>query len=116
MQACLYQEAGHGSHVWGADLAGSRDFRQQGLVLGSYICPCNTHEGVQDIEAALLKADKAKDERRAAQDQPAAVAQALALNDASAARRRGRMMLPAPQVPPLPPLPLTPLAWRLLCA
>lgn len=53
---------------------------------------------MQDIEAALLKTDKAKDDRKAAQDQPAAVAQALALNDASSARRRGRMMLPAPQV------------------
>lgn len=52
----------------------------------------------KDIEAALLKTDKAKDDRKAAQDQPAAVAQALALNDASSARRRGRMMLPAPQV------------------
>ncbi|KAK9814983.1 hypothetical protein WJX73_003873 [Symbiochloris irregularis] len=53
----------------------------------------------KDIEAALLRDDKAKDERRSATDQPGAVAQSLALNDASSARRRGgRMMLPAPQV------------------
>ena len=53
----------------------------------------------QDIESALLKKDADKDAKKAATDGAAAVAQALALNDASAARRRGKMMLPAPQVP-----------------
>ena len=55
---------------------------------------------MQDIESALLKQDAQKDAKRAATDAPAAVAQALALNDASAARRRGKMMLPAPQAGP----------------
>ena len=59
---------------------------------------------LQDIESALLKKDAEKDAKKAATDGAAAVAQALALNDASAARRRGKMMLPAPQVLPcIPP-------------
>jgi pre-mRNA-splicing factor CDC5/CEF1 len=53
---------------------------------------------VQDIEANLLKQDMAKAKLREQHDQPAAVAKALELNDAAAMRRRGRMMLPAPQV------------------
>lgn len=46
----------------------------------------------------LMKQDVAKAALRAAHDQPAAVAAAMAMNDASVNRRRGRMMLPAPQV------------------
>ena len=53
---------------------------------------------VQDIEANLLKQDMAKAKLKEQHDQPAAVAKALELNDAAAMRRRGRMMLPAPQV------------------
>ena len=52
----------------------------------------------QDIEANLMKRDIAKAQLRAAHDQPAAVAKAMEMNDANAMRRRGRMMLPAPQV------------------
>lgn len=55
---------------------------------------------LQDIEANLLKQDIAKAKLKEQQDQPAAVAKALELNDAAAMRRRGRMMLPAPQVRP----------------
>ena len=54
----------------------------------------------QDIEANLLKQDIAKAKQKEQQDQPAAVAKALELNDAAALRRRGRMMLPAPQACP----------------
>ncbi len=53
---------------------------------------------LQDIEANLLKQDMAKAQLKQQNDQPAAVAKALALNDASAKGKRGRMMLPAPQV------------------
>ncbi len=53
---------------------------------------------LQDIEANLLKQDKAKAQLKQQHDQPAAVAKALELNDAAATKKRGRMMLPAPQV------------------
>ena len=53
---------------------------------------------LQDIEANLLKQDIAKAALKQQHDQPAAVAKALELNDAAAMRKRGRMMLPAPQV------------------
>lgn len=45
-----------------------------------------------------MKQDEQRDARRAKSDQPAVVAQGLELNDASGVRRRGKMMLPAPQV------------------
>jgi len=51
----------------------------------------------QEIEATLMKRDEARAALRERTDQPAAVAKALALNDASSGRRRGKMMLPAPQ-------------------
>lgn len=57
----------------------------------------------QEIEAGLLKRDEAKAALREQTDKPAAVAKALALNDASIGRRRGKMMLPAPQVQNLAP-------------
>ncbi len=63
----------------------------------------------------LMKQDVAKAALRAAHDQPAAVAAAMAMNDASASRRRGRMMLPAPQVICMCPLlvwPVVPLCSR----
>ena len=44
-----------------------------------------------------MKRDEARAALRERTDQPAAVAKALALNDASSGRRRGKMMLPAPQ-------------------
>ena len=46
-----------------------------------------------------MKQDQERDARKASSNQPAAVAQNLQLNDASGVRRRGKMMLPAPQVP-----------------
>jgi len=55
---------------------------------------------VQDIEKNLMKQDEDRDARKAKSNQPAAVAQGLKLNDASGVRRRGKMMLPAPQVTP----------------
>ena len=64
---------------------------------------------LQDIEANLLKQDIAKAKQKEQTDQPAAVAKALELNDAAAMRRRGRMMLPAPQVMHTP-------AGTILCA
>ena len=63
-------------------------------------CPHPGMPSLQDIEANLLKQDIAKAKQKEQQDQPAAVAKALELNDAAAMRRRGRMMLPAPQVCP----------------
>ena len=61
-------------------------------------CPHTGMPSLQDIEANLLKQDIAKAKQKEQTDQPAAVAKALELNDAAAMRRRGRMMLPAPQV------------------
>ena len=63
-------------------------------------CPHTVMPSLQDIEANLLKQDIAKAKQKEQTDQPAAVAKALELNDAAAMRRRGRMMLPAPQVCP----------------
>jgi hypothetical protein len=45
-----------------------------------------------------MKTDEQKAKLKEAHNQPAAVAKAMELNDASGMRRRGRMMLPAPQV------------------
>lgn len=53
---------------------------------------------MQDIEANLMKRDEQKAKLKEAHNQPAAVAKAMQLNDVAATRRRGRMMLPAPQV------------------
>eukprot|EP00884_Botryococcus_braunii_P005744 jgi/Botrbrau1/15170/Bobra.0149s0035.1 len=52
----------------------------------------------KDIEAALMKRDEEKLQERQKMNQPAAVAKALELNDVATMRRRGKMMLPAPQV------------------
>ena len=67
-----------------------------------------TSPSAQDIEKALMRQDADRDARKAAGNAPAAVAANLQMNEASASRRRGKMMLPAPQVPPEGP-------W-LLCA
>ena len=45
-----------------------------------------------------MKQDADRDARRAATNQPAVIGQNLEQNDASMTRRRGKMMLPAPQV------------------
>ncbi len=45
-----------------------------------------------------MKADVAKAALRAAHNAPASLAKAMEMNDAAMGRRRGRMMLPAPQV------------------
>ena len=45
-----------------------------------------------------MKRDEDKDKKREATNTAAAVAAGLQLNDASATRRRGKMMLPTPQV------------------
>eukprot|EP00887_Chlorella_sp_A99_P003055 scaffold9.g3055.t1 len=52
----------------------------------------------RDIEQALMKADAEKAKRRQATDAPAVVARAIAENEAQLERRRGKMMLPAPQI------------------
>ena len=57
---------------------------------------------MQDIEKNLMKQDAERDERRAKNNRPAVVAQGLEMNDASGVRRRGKMMLPAPQVTSYP--------------
>ena len=67
-------------------------------MLAMHGCPHIGIPSLQDIEANLLKQDIAKAKQKEQTDQPAAVAKALELNDAAAMRRRGRMMLPAPQV------------------
>ena len=53
---------------------------------------------VQDIERALMKADVDRDKLKDRHNRPDAVAKGLELNDASRVQRRGKMMLPAPQV------------------
>jgi pre-mRNA-splicing factor CDC5/CEF1 len=58
----------------------------------------NTFRLLQDIEAALMKRDEEKLQEKQKLNQPAAVAKALELNDVAMMRRRGKMMLPAPQV------------------
>lgn len=50
-----------------------------------------------------MKTDMQKAKLKEAHNQPAAVAKAIEMNDATAMRRRGRMMLPAPQVQHLAP-------------
>ena len=52
----------------------------------------------KDIEANLMKSDMARQKVTERQNVPAAVARAMALNDAQGGVRRGKMMLPAPQV------------------
>ena len=52
----------------------------------------------QDIEAALVKADIDRQARTGKADAPAAARKASELNDPSMMRRRGKLMLPAPQV------------------
>lgn len=51
-----------------------------------------------DIEAELIKRDMQKQKMAERHNAPAAVARAVAMNEAQAVRRRGKMMLPAPQV------------------
>ncbi|KAL3148491.1 hypothetical protein ABBQ38_013933 [Trebouxia sp. C0009 RCD-2024] len=51
-----------------------------------------------DIEKALMRADVDRDKLKDRHNRPDAVAKGLELNDASRVQRRGRMMLPAPQV------------------
>ena len=53
---------------------------------------------VQDIEKALMRADVDRDKLKDRHNRPDAVAKGLELNDASRVQRRGKMMLPAPQV------------------
>ncbi len=53
---------------------------------------------MQEIEAALVKKDIEHAKLKAAHNVPAAVAKNLALNDPTMQRKRGRMMLPAPQI------------------
>ena len=52
----------------------------------------------QEIEATLVKKDIEHAKLKAAHNVPAAVAKNLALNDPTMQRKRGRMMLPAPQI------------------
>ena len=72
------------------------------FVLFSLLCCCR-HEAccahvVQDIEKALMRADVDRDKLKDRHNRPDAVAKGLELNDASRVQRRGKMMLPAPQV------------------
>lgn len=53
---------------------------------------------LQDIEKALMRADVDRDKLKDRHNRPDAVAKGLELNDASRVQRRGKMMLPAPQV------------------
>ena len=53
---------------------------------------------LQDIEKALMRADVDRDKLKDRHNRPDAVAKGLDLNDASRVQRRGKMMLPAPQV------------------
>lgn len=52
----------------------------------------------KDIEADLVKSDMQKQKMAERQNVPAAVARAMAVNEAQTGVRRGKMMLPAPQV------------------
>lgn len=52
----------------------------------------------RDIEAGLVKQDLAKAKISERQNAPSAVARAIQMNEAAQQRRRGRMMLPAPQI------------------
>ena len=53
---------------------------------------------LQDIEKALMRADVDRDKLKDRHNRPEAVAKGLDLNDAAMVRRRGKMMLPAPQI------------------
>ena len=53
---------------------------------------------LQDIEKALMRADVDRDKLKDRHNRPDAVAKRLELTDASRLQRRGKMMLPAPQV------------------
>lgn len=53
---------------------------------------------VQDIEKGLMKADVDRAKLKDRHDRPQAVAQSLQQNETGMVRRRGKMMLPAPQV------------------
>ena len=53
----------------------------------------------QLVESTLMKKDVEHHKLAAAHNAPAAIAQAIALNDPTMQRKRGKMMLPAPQVP-----------------
>ena len=61
----------------------------------AYKLPCLP---LQDIEKALMRADVDRDKLKDRHNRPDAVAKGLELNDASRVQRRGKMMLPAPQV------------------
>lgn len=52
----------------------------------------------QDVEAALMKQDIARQKISERQNAPGAAKRLIEANEAAAQRRRGRMMLPAPQV------------------
>lgn len=52
----------------------------------------------QDIEKGLMKADVDRAKLKDRHDRPQAVAQSLQQNETGMVRRRGKMMLPAPQV------------------
>ncbi|KAI3429454.1 hypothetical protein D9Q98_005547 [Chlorella vulgaris] len=52
----------------------------------------------RDIEAALVKQDQAKKQIAERQNAPSAVKAMLEANEAAQQRRRGKMMLPAPQI------------------
>ncbi|KAK9818201.1 hypothetical protein WJX72_008746 [[Myrmecia] bisecta] len=52
----------------------------------------------KDIENALIKRDVDKGKQKERADQPGALAKAMELNDPSLQRRRGKLMLPAPQI------------------
>ena len=52
----------------------------------------------QDVEDVLVKKDTEHAKLKAAHNAPLAVAKNMALNDATMQRKRGRMMLPAPQI------------------
>ena len=77
--------------------------RERSACIEAIVSVCTL--SLQDIEANLLKQDMAKAQLKQQQDQPAAVAKALALNDAATKGKRARMMLPAPQVCSIPACP-----------
>lgn len=52
----------------------------------------------KDIEEALVRTDIKRQKMQENHDAPAALAKAAELNDPSMVRRKGRMMLPAPQI------------------
>jgi pre-mRNA-splicing factor CDC5/CEF1 len=50
------------------------------------------------MDDSLMKKDAEHHKLQAAHNAPAAVAKAMAMNDPTMQRKRGKMMLPAPQV------------------